>query len=67
MVANRVALRTWQARNTRNRQGEAMRKEELGDTGKKDGAEEYKDVTLSETTAEIEMEVTTSNEYSNPA
>jgi len=59
--ANRVALGTWQARNT---EGELMADDEEGDTGKMEmeGAEVEHDVTMSETTAEIEMGAAASND-----
>jgi len=62
--ANRVALGTRPARDTRNAEGhgEPMANEEQGDTGEKEGAEMEKDVTMSETTAEIEMGAAASND-----
>ena len=50
--ANRVALGTRQAENTRNGAGEPMADEEDGDNGEMtmEGAEVEKDVTMSETT-----------------
>jgi len=65
--ANRVALGTMQARNTRNREGEPMADKEGGNTGEMEVAEVERDVTMSETTAEIKMGAATSNDYSNPA
>jgi len=49
-------------------EGEPTASEEQGDTGEMEGAEMEmeKDVTMSETTAEIEMGAATSNDWSNP-
>jgi len=57
--ANRVALSTRQARDTRNREeeGEPTADEEQGDTREMEGAEMEREVTMSETTAEIETEM----------
>jgi len=66
MGANRVALGTRQARDTGNGEGEVelMANEEQGDTWEIVGGEieMEKDVTMSETTAEIEMGVDVSSE-----
>ena len=55
--ASRAVLGTRQARNTRNGDGEPMADKQEGDTGemKMEGAEVEEDVTMSETTAEIEL------------
>jgi len=64
--ANSVALGTTKAGDTRNIQGdeEPTANEEPGNTGEKEGAEMemQKDVTISETTAEMEMEAAASND-----
>jgi len=64
--ANRVALGTRQARDTRNGEGEGqpMANEEQGDTGEMEGAQMVmeKAVTMSKTTAEIEIGAATSND-----
>jgi len=62
--ANTVALGTRQARDIRNGEGEGkpMADEEQGDTGEMEGAEMEQDVTMSETTAEIQMGAATSND-----
>jgi len=67
--AIRVALGIRQARNTRHREGEPMADKEEGDTGDMEmqGAEVGKDVTMRETTTEIEMEAADSNDESNLA
>jgi hypothetical protein len=66
MGATRVVLGTTQARDTRHGQGEGEPTaiNEQGDTGEMEGAEMEmgKDVTMSETTAEIEMGTAASNE-----
>jgi hypothetical protein len=66
MGANRVALGTRQARDTGNGDGygEPTANEEQGNTGEMDGAEMEmeKDVTMSETTAEIKMGAAASND-----
>jgi len=58
MGANRVTLGTGQARNT---EGEPMADEKERDTGEMEVAEVEKDMTVSETTAEIEMGAAASN------
>jgi len=58
-VANGVALGTRQARNTDR---EPMTDEEEGTTREMEGAEVEKDMTMSETTAEIEMGAAASND-----
>jgi len=62
--ANRGALVTRQTGNTRNAEWEPMADEEDGDTGEMEmeGAEVEKDVTMSESTAEIEMGAATCND-----
>jgi hypothetical protein len=62
--ANRVALGTRQARDTRKNEGEGepTADEEQGDTGEMEGAEMEKAVTMSETTTEIEMGAAASND-----
>jgi len=58
-----------QGRNTGNGEGESMADEVEGDTVKMEmeGAELEKDVTMSETTTETEMEAATSNDCSTSA
>ena len=53
--ANRRALSTRQARGTENRDGETIADGAEGDPGGMEGVEVEKDVTMSETTPEIEM------------
>ena len=62
--ANRVALGTRQARDITNGEGEPTADEEQGETGEMEmeGTEVEKDVTMSETTAEIEMGAAASND-----
>jgi len=67
--ANRVALSTMQARDITIREGEPTADDEQGETGEMEmeGTEVEKGVTMSETTAEIEMVATASHDFSNPA
>jgi len=62
--ANRVALGSRQARDIRNVEGEPTADEEQGETGEMDMEQKKveKDVTMSETTAEIEMGAAASND-----
>jgi len=67
--ANRPALGTRHARSIRNGDGEPTADEEQGETREREmeGIEVEKDVTMSETTAEIEMGAAASNNWSTPA
>jgi len=62
--ANRVRLRTRQARDITHGEGEPTADEEQGETRQRDmeGTEVEKDVTMSETTAEIKMGAAASND-----
>jgi len=62
--ANRVALGTRQARDITNGEGEPTADEEQGETGEMEmeGTQVEKEVTMSETTAEIEMGAAASND-----
>ena len=66
--ANRVALGTTQAGDTRNGDGEPMADDEADDTREMEmeGTEVEKYVTMSKTTAQIKMGAAASNNWSNP-
>jgi hypothetical protein len=62
--ANTVALGNRQASDSRDREedGEPTANDEQGDTGETDRGEMGKDVTMSETTAQIKIGAATSND-----